>query len=78
MNKELHEISDHSLVNQGAGEVWHIAEYHKLTAQSQAAVDHLCQTGETTLDDLAEHLGITPGRAGRLLHAAIQELNFHP
>jgi|TARA_B100000315_G_scaffold230464_1_gene240900 O-antigen/teichoic acid export membrane protein len=73
MNKELHEISNQPLVDQGSGETWHIAEYQKLTAKSQEAVDHLCRAGETTLDDLAEHLGITPGRAGRLLHGAIQE-----
>ena len=72
MTKELLENSDQPLPTQDSTEAWHIAEYHKLTAESQKAIDHLCRTGEITLDDLAEHLDITPGRAGRMLHDAIQ------
>jgi len=72
MTTAIHDHLGQTMVAQDGGDAWHVAEYHKLTDQARTALDHLCENGESTIEDLAAHIGVSPGHAGRLLHDAIE------
>ena len=72
MTRSINQGPAEAIVSQDGEGVGDIGEYHKLTDDARSAITHLCEKGECTIEDLAQHLKATTGHTRRLLHDAIE------
>jgi len=72
MTRSINQNAAEVMVSQDSEHVWDSGEHHKLNGEARSAIAHLCEKGECAIEDLAQHLKVTPGHTRRLLHDAIE------
>ena len=72
MTRSINQNAAEVMVSQDSEHVWDSGEHHKLNGEARSAIAHLCEKGECAIEDLAQHLKVTPGHTRRLQHDAIE------